>query len=80
MKDILPLITAIIGFITPDPAKKNIRLERAELRLEKKKLRVAKKMYKQVEKEFAEDGFTTEETQILIDLKQRINARRMELI
>lgn len=76
----LEVIKALLQLITPDPAKKDIRLSRAELRLELKKLRVAKRMFKQLEKEFEKDGLTDEERQTLEELSAQLVFRKMELV
>jgi uncharacterized protein (UPF0335 family) len=80
MKEILLLLPSLIKLITPDPAKKGFRLEKAELRLEKKKLRIAEKMYKSIYKEFKKDGFDELELSTLEDLKQKITQRKIDLI
>lgn len=76
----LEVIKALLQLITPDPAKKDIRLSRAELRLELKKLRVAKRMFRQLEKEFEKDGLTDEERQTLEELSAQLVFRKMELV
>lgn len=80
MKDLLPVISALLVLITPDPDKKNFRLEKAERRDALKNIRIANRMYKQVRKEYKKDGFTEEELATLKELKDKINARRIELI
>jgi len=80
MKEIILLIPALIRLITPDPQFKGIRLEKKELKMAKKKLRIAEKMYKQIYKEFKKDGFDADETKQLLDLRDKIVNRKIELI
>lgn len=80
MKDYLPILTLFLNLLTPDPAMKNVRLEKKELKLELKKIRIAERMRKKIRKEFKEDGFTEEENRILDELQAKINQRRAELV
>ena len=80
MKEVIKLIPAIIGLITPDPAMKGVRLKRKELKIALKNIRIAERMYKSIYKEFKKDGFSDEETDALENLRAKIVNRRMELI
>jgi hypothetical protein len=78
--DILPIISAFITLVTPNPDMRNVKLEKRQIRLEKKKLRIAEKMYKNIEKEFNKDGLTEKENTELESLKKLIIDRKIALM
>ena len=80
MKEMLPVIGALITLITPNPEMKGIRLKKKELKLAKKQLRIAEKMYKAIEKEFKKDGLDPEEVKKLEELSALVMNRRIDLM
>ena len=68
MGDVLPLISALLGLLKPNPDAD-----------ERRNLRVAKRTYKQLRKEFKKDGLDDEEKAMLKDLKKSIVKRTLEL-
>jgi hypothetical protein len=64
----IPLISALLGLLKPNPQAD-----------ERRNLRVAKRTYKQLKKEFKKGGLDEEEKAMLKELKKSIFKRTLEL-
>jgi len=78
--NLIPLLTALLELLKPNPDLSEIRKDRKRLRLERKKLRMSKRIIRQIKREFKKDGFSEEEKAILEELKEKRTKRKIELI